>query len=181
VKFLPSAFDGVIVVEPDVFHDGRGFFLETYHAEKYAAGGISAVFVQDNHSRSVRGTVRGMHAQRQHPQGKLVRALSGAILDVVVDIRRGSPNFLRWLSFELSADNFRQVYVPPGYAHGLCVVSETAELEYKCTDFYDPRDELRIAWNDPQIGIRWPVRDPSLSAADRAARTIAEQLELLPP
>jgi len=153
VKFINTPFDGVILIEPDVFRDERGFFLETFHAAKYHEGGVDARFVQDNHSRSARGTIRGLHAQRRHPQGKLVRALTGSIFDVVVDIRRGSPNYLRWLSFELSGDNFRQLYIPPGYAHGLCVTSDFAELEYKCTDFYDPHDELRIAWNDPQIGV----------------------------
>jgi dTDP-4-dehydrorhamnose 3,5-epimerase len=180
VKFLPTRFDGVVVVEPDVFRDGRGFFLETFHAAKYAQGGIDVKFVQDNHSRSTRGTIRGLHAQRLHPQGKLIRAVAGSIFDVVVDIRRGSDSYLHWLSFELSADNFRQLYVAPGYAHGICVASEFAEIEYKCTDFYDPRDELRIAWNDPQIAIQWPAPEPTLSAADRDARKIADQLDLLP-
>jgi len=180
VKFSATRFAGVKVIEPEVFRDGRGFFLETFHAEKYAAGGIDVKFVQDNHSRSGYGTIRGLHAQRLHPQGKLVRCLSGAIFDVVVDIRRGSPSYLEWLSFELSAENFRQLYVPAGYAHGICIVSEVAEIEYKCTDFYYPQDELRIAWNDPAIGIAWPLREPRLSAADAAARPIAEQLERLP-
>lgn len=180
MKFLPTAFDGLIVIEPDVFRDERGFFLESFHARKYAEGGIDARFVQDNHSRSARGTIRGLHTQRLHPQGKLVRALNGSILDVVVDIRRGSANYLRWLAFDLSGDNFRQLYIPPGYAHGVCVISESAELEYKCTDFYDPRDELRIAWNDPQINVQWPVREPSLSPADRNALTIEDQIDLLP-
>jgi dTDP-4-dehydrorhamnose 3,5-epimerase len=180
VKFLPTRFDGVVVVEPNVFHDGRGFFLETFHAAKYAQGGIDVKFVQDNHSRSARGTIRGLHAQRIHPQGKLVRAVAGSIFDVVVDIRRGSSRYLRWLSFELSADNFRQLYVPPGYAHGICITSEFAEIEYKCTDFYDPHDELRIAWNDPQIAIEWPSREPTLSAADRDAKTIEDQIDRLP-
>jgi dTDP-4-dehydrorhamnose 3,5-epimerase len=180
VKFINTPFDGVIVIEPDVFRDERGFFLETFHAAKYGEGGVDARFVQDNHSRSARGTIRGLHAQRHHPQGKLVRALTGSIFDVVVDIRRGSPNYLRWLSFELSGDNFRQLYIPPGYAHGLCVTSDFAELEYKCTDFYDPRDELRIAWNDPHIGVQWPVREPALSPKDRDAPRIEEQIDLLP-
>lgn len=180
MKFLPTALDGVIVVEPDVYRDDRGFFLETFHAAKYAQGGIDARFVQDNHSRSARGTIRGLHAQQHHPQGKLVRVLTGSVFDVVVDIRRGSVNYLRWLSFDLSGDNFRQVYVPPGYAHGICITSEFAEVEYKCTDFYDPRDELRIAWDDPAIGIAWPVQSPLLSAADRAAQPIASVHDRLP-
>lgn len=180
MKFLPTRFDGVVLIEPDVFRDERGFFLETFHAAKYAQGGIDVKFVQDNHSRSTIGTIRGLHAQRIHPQGKLVRALAGSILDVVVDIRRGSASYLRWLSFELSADNFRQLYIPPGYAHAVCVTSEFAEIEYKCTDFYDPRDELRIAWNDPRIAVQWPVREPFLSAADRDARRVEDQIDLLP-
>ena len=180
MKFLPTSFDGVIVVETDVFRDERGFFLETFHARKYARGGIDVTFVQDNHSRSAFGTIRGLHAQRFHPQGKLIRVVTGAIFDVVVDIRRGSTNYLRWLSFDLSADNQRQLYSPPGYAHGICVISEFADLEYKCTDFYDPDDELRIAWNDPQIGVRWPVHEPFLSTHDRDARRIEHQLDLLP-
>ncbi len=180
MKFIPTDLAGVTIIEPDVFRDERGFFLETYRADKYAKGGIEVVFTQDNHSRSARGTVRGLHGQRMHPQGKLVRALAGVIFDVVVDIRRGSPTYLKWLSVELSADNFRQVYVPPGFAHGICITSEFAELEYKCTDFYDAGDELRIAWNDPAIGVAWPVREPLLSDQDRDARTLAEQVDLLP-
>lgn len=180
MNFIESELPDVIVVEPDVFHDERGFFLETYHAHKYAARGIRVNFVQDNHSRSCRGTVRGLHAQRAHPQGKLVRALAGTIFDVVVDIRRGSPTYLKWLSVELSADNFRQIYIPPGYAHGVCVLSDVAEIEYKCTDFYDPADELRILWNDSQIGIAWPIQHPILSPKDRAALPLLRQLDDLP-
>jgi dTDP-4-dehydrorhamnose 3,5-epimerase len=180
MKFLPTSLAGVTIVEPDVFRDGRGFFLETYRADKYGQGGIDARFVQDNHSRSVHGTIRGLHAQRRHPQAKLVRALAGAIVDVVVDIRQGSMTYLQWISLELSADNFRQLYVPAGYAHGICVISEVAEIEYKCTDYYDPEDELRIIWNDPSIGIKWPIAAPILSPKDRSALTLKEQIELLP-
>ncbi len=180
MKFLPTRLEGVIVVEPDVFHDGRGFFLETYREDKYRAGGIDARFIQDNHSRSVRGTIRGLHAQRRHPQAKLVRALAGAIADVVVDIRRGSSTYLQWISMELSAENFRQLYVPAGYAHGICVISEFAEIEYKCSDYYDPEDEMRILWNDPSIGVVWPVATPILSPKDSAARPLEEQIDLLP-
>ena len=169
MAFIKRELAGVVVVEPDVFHDDRGFFLETYRAERYCANGIDVRFVQDNHSRSCRHTVRGLHAQRTRPQGKLVRVLAGTIWDVAVDIRRRSPTYLKWLSIELSAENFRQIYVPPGYAHAVCVLSKFAEIEYKCTDFYDPSDELRIQWNDPQIAIAWPVVEPILSAKDRAA------------
>jgi dTDP-4-dehydrorhamnose 3,5-epimerase len=180
LKFIDAGLDGVIVIEPDVYRDERGFFVETYRADKYSEAGLSLKFVQDNQSRSVRGTIRALHAQRNAPQGKLVRAVSGAILDVVVDIRRFSPTFLKWISVELSADNFRQIYVPPGFAHGICIVSEVAEIAYKCTDYYDPADELRIIWNDPAIGIKWPVLTPILSAKDRDAQTLAAQMDLLP-
>ena len=180
MKFLTTPLPGVIVVEPDVFHDPRGFFFETYHANKYRDAGITPTFVQDNHSRSTRGTLRGMHAQRLHPQGKLVRVLLGEVFDVAVDIRRGSPTFLKWFGVTLSAENFRQCYVPPGFAHGFVVTSEVAEFEYKCTDFYEPADELRILWNDPAIGIAWPIPDPVLSDKDRNARPIAELMEQLP-
>jgi dTDP-4-dehydrorhamnose 3,5-epimerase len=180
VKFLPTKLAGVTIVEPDVFNDGRGFFLETYRADKYRQGGIEAQFLQDNHSRSVKGTIRGLHAQRCHPQAKLVRALGGAIVDVVVDIRRGSLTFLQWIAVELSARNFRQLFVPIGYAHGICVISEFAEIEYKCTDYYYPEDELRIIWNDPSIGIEWPTATPLLSAKDRQASPLNDQLNLLP-
>jgi dTDP-4-dehydrorhamnose 3,5-epimerase len=180
MKFVPTSFSNVIIIEPDLFRDGRGFFLETFRRDKYARGGIDCEFLQDNQSRSTRNTIRGLHAQRQHPQAKLVRAVTGSILDVVVDIRRGSPSYLKWIAVELSADNFRQIYVPPGFAHGICITSELADIEYKCTDYYDPTDELRIAWDDPSIGIRWPVEKPILSEKDRQARPIANQMELLP-
>ena len=180
MNFTPTALTGVIVVEPDVFRDERGFFLETFSRAKYARGGIDCEFLQDNHSRSQRNTIRGLHAQRQHPQGKLVRVLSGAILDVVVDIRRDSPSYLKWISVELSADNFRQIYVPPGFAHGICITGDVADIEYKCTDYYDPNDELRIAWNDPAIGIRWPIENPILSDKDRQAPNLEDQQEFRP-
>jgi len=180
MKFLPTSLEGVTIIEPDVFRDGRGFFLETYRADKYRQGGIDARFVQDNHSRSVKDTIRGLHAQRRHPQAKLVRALAGTIVDVVVDIRRGSSTYLQWISLQLSAENFLQLYVPAGFAHGICVISECAEIEYKCTDYYDPEDELRIAWNDPSIRVKWPVAAPVLSRKDSAARTLKEQIGLLP-
>lgn len=180
MKFIATKLPGVTVINPDVFLDDRGFFLESWRADKYAAGGIDVTFVQHNHSRSARGTVRGLHAQRTHPQGKLVRVLAGAVFDVVVDIRRGSPTWLKWISCELSAKNFRQLYVPRRYAHGICVTSEFADLEYQCTDFYDPYDELRIIWNDPSIGVRWPVSEPTLSGKDREAATLTAQLDQLP-
>ncbi len=181
MKFLSTALPGVVVVEPQVHRDARGFFLETWHARRYAEGGIPATFVQDNHSRSRSRTLRGLHAQRHRPQGKLVRVVLGEIYDVAVDIRRGSPSFARFVAERLSAENFRQVYVPPGFAHGFAVLSEVAEIEYKCTDFYDRDDEITVAWNDPAIGIPWPVDEPVLSEKDRTAKTLAEMGALLPP
>ncbi|MBU6283669.1 dTDP-4-dehydrorhamnose 3,5-epimerase [bacterium] len=180
MKFVATELSGVIVVEPDVYRDPRGFFLETYRADRWAEGGVDATFVQDNHSRSVRGTLRGLHAQLSRPQAKLVRVIQGSIVDVVVDVRRGSPTFRRWIAVEISADNFRQIYVPVGFAHGLCVTSDTAEVEYKCSDLYDPADELRLLWNDPEIGIRWPVEDPILSDKDRSALPLSAWMDRLP-
>ena len=180
MEFLPTELPGVIVVVPKVFRDDRGFFVETYHQARYAAHGIDATFVQDNHSRSVKGTVRGLHAQLRRPQAKLVRVLAGEIYDVVVDVRRGSPTFKRWIGVVLSSDNFRQIYVPPGFAHGLSGLSDHAEVEYKCSDCYDPGDELRLLWNDPEIGVDWGVGAPILSEKDQAALPLASWLDRLP-
>jgi dTDP-4-dehydrorhamnose 3,5-epimerase len=157
------------VVEPVVHRDARGFFLETYHRDKYAAGGITAAFVQDNHSRSVRGTLRGLHAQVARPQGKLIRVVEGEIHDVALDIRRGSPTYGRSVGVRLAGDDFRQLWIPPGFAHGFCVLSEVAHVEYKCTELYDPADEISILWNDPDLAIAWPLRDPIVSAKDSRA------------
>lgn len=168
MRFRPTELPDVILVEPDVHRDQRGFFLETYHARKYAEGGVPGPFVQDNHSRSVEGTLRGLHAQRNHPQGKLVRAVEGEMFDVAVDIRPSSPTFGRWVGVRLSGENFRQLYIPPGFAHGFCVLSDVVHVEYKCTDFYRPEDEIGVAWDDPEIGIAWPLTDPVISAKDRA-------------
>jgi dTDP-4-dehydrorhamnose 3,5-epimerase len=172
MKFVETALPGVLVVEPDVHRDPRGFFLETFHAAKYRAGGIAFDFVQDNHSRSARGTLRGLHAQRQRPQGKLVRAVRGEIFDVAVDIRKGSPAFGKWVGVALSEENFRQLWVPPGFAHGFCVVSEIAEVEYKCTALYDAADEIGARWDS--AGIEWPVREPLLSKKDAALPALAD-------
>ena len=180
MRFVPTALPEVIVVEPEVHRDGRGFFLETYHADKYRAGGIEGPFVQDNHSRSVAGTVRGLHLQVRRPQGKLVRVIEGEILDVAVDVRRGSPTFGRWVGVTISADNFKQCFVPQGFAHGFCVVSPVAQVEYKCTDVYDPADEIGVAWNDPALGITWPVAQPGLSDRDRSHQPLAQVMDLLP-
>ena len=181
MRFLPQVLPGVIVVEPDVHRDDRGFFFESYHARRYGEAGISPVFVQDNHSRSVRATLRGLHARRSRPEGKLVRVLRGEIFDVAVDLRRASPTFGRWTGVVLSETNFRQVYIPPGCAHGYCVTGDCAEVAYKCTEHYDPDDEITLFWNDPGLRIDWPVRDPILSPRDRAGRLLAELVDLLPP
>lgn len=184
MKFLPTAIPEVIVVEPQVFRDGRGFFLEVYHQKKFEEGGLPGTFVQDNHSHSIRGTLRGLHAQLRNPQGKLVRAVVGEIFDVAVDIRPGSPTFGRWVGETLSGENFRQLWVPPGFAHGFCVLSETAHVQYKCTELYDREDEIAVLWNDPQIGIEWPANDlgePLLSPKDAAAPPLAKILHQLSP
>jgi dTDP-4-dehydrorhamnose 3,5-epimerase len=179
MKFLSTKLRGVTLIEPDVHRDQRGFFLEAFHAEKYRAGGIAAAFVQDNHSSSVKNTLRGLHLQTRKPQGKLVRVLKGEIWDVVADIRPDSPTFKVWEGFSLTSDNFRQIYVPPGYVHGFVVISETAEVEYKCTDFYDPGGELGVRWNDPDLAIAWPVQQPVLSAKDAALPTLQEAVARL--
>jgi dTDP-4-dehydrorhamnose 3,5-epimerase len=174
MKFQETELPGVIVIEPAVFEDDRGFFMETHHRDKFREAGITLPFVQDNHSRSTQGTLRGLHFQEPHAQGKLVRAVNGAIFDVAVDIRRGSPHFGRWVGVELTSENRKQMWVPPGFAHGLLVVSETADVFYKCTDVYAPDDEHIIAWNDPDIGIDWPSTEPHLSERDAGALPLAE-------
>jgi dTDP-4-dehydrorhamnose 3,5-epimerase len=179
VKFLPCRIPEVILLEPRVWRDDRGFFLETYHQRKFEDGGLPGSFVQDNHSYSVRGTLRGLHAQLRKPQGKLVHAVQGEIFDVAVDTRPDSSTFGEWVSEILSGDNLRQLYVPPGFAHGFCVLSESAHVLYKCTELYDPKDEIVIAWNDPRIGIPWPIETPLLSPRDAAAKKLEEILPLL--
>ena len=180
MKFIDTALKGVVLIEPDVFDDPRGYFLETYHAGKYAGGGIPGPFVHDNFSHSVRGTLRGLHYQLRHAQGKLVMALEGRIFDVAVDIRKGSPTFTQWVGVELSGENKRQLYIPPGFAHGFCVLSDTADVLYKCTDVYAPQDERGIIWNDPALGIKWPVADPLLSKKDGAYQRLSEMVGALP-
>jgi dTDP-4-dehydrorhamnose 3,5-epimerase len=180
VNVVPTALEGVVIIEPRVFTDARGFFFESYHADRYTQAGLPAQFVQDNHSCSSPGTLRGLHFQLRYPQGKLVRVLRGAIFDVAVDIRRGSPTFGHWVGVVLSAENKKQLYVPPGYAHGFCVPEEPSEVEYKCTDFYVPDDERGVAWNDPAIGITWPVRSPLLSDRDRAFAPLSRDRADLP-
>ena len=180
MRFIETKFKGVTLIEPDVHEDRRGLFVELYHARKYAKGGIAGPFVQDNFSRSVRGTLRGLHYQLTRPQGKLVSVVEGAIFDVSVDIRLGSPTFGQWLGIELSVANKRQVYIPPGFAHGFCVVSDTAGVVYKCTDLYSPEGERGIIWNDPAIGVAWPVSNPLLSSKDQAYKSLSESKADLP-
>jgi dTDP-4-dehydrorhamnose 3,5-epimerase len=169
VRVLATELPGVLLLEPRSFEDARGSFMEVFHAGRYAEVGIPRAFVQDNLSRSVQGTLRGLHFQEPHGQGKLVQVLAGAVHDVVVDVRRGSPTFGRWTAMELSADNRLQLWVPPGFAHGFCVLSERADFFYKCTDFYAPASERSIAWNDPELAIPWPLSSPLLSPKDAAA------------
>jgi len=173
-RFLRQAIADVIVVEPDVHRDARGFFLETYHRDRYAEGGIGDAFVQDNHSLSERGTLRGLHAQVAQPQGKLVRCVEGEVFDVAVDVRPASPTFGKHVGATLSDRDLRQLWIPPGFAHGFCVLSERAQVEYKCTALYAPGDEITIAWDDPQIAIAWPVTEPRLSEKDRRGLSLAE-------
>jgi len=180
MKFLPTRLPGVLIIEPDVFRDERGWFLETYHVPKYQAGGIPLSFVQDNYSSSVRGTLRGLHAQISRPQGKLVRVVRGEIFDVAVDIRRGSPTFASWESVLLTAENFKQIYIPPGFAHGFCVLSDSADVEYKCTDVYTPGDEIALIWNDQQVAIQWPLTSPILSPKDAAGQSLEALRDKLP-
>jgi dTDP-4-dehydrorhamnose 3,5-epimerase len=178
MKLLPTDHPELLLIEPDVHRDARGFFLETYHARRYAELGIPDVFVQDNHSRSGRAVLRGLHYQLDHPQGKLVRVVSGRIFDVAVDIRKGSPYFGHCTGVELSGENQLQLYIPPGFAHGFCVLSEQVDFLYKCTDYYMPGDEYGIAWNDPALAIAWPEMDYLLSDKDRHYPVLAEARHL---
>ena len=174
MKVTPTELPEVLLIEPRVFGDARGFFLETFQAERYSAAGVAGAFLQDNLSRSAKGTLRGLHFQEPRAQGKLVLVLRGAVWDVAVDVRRGSPRFGRWVGLELSEENRRQLWIPPGFAHGFCVLSETADFFYKCTALYAPETERAVRWDDPALAIRWPVAAPLLSAKDRAAPTLAE-------
>ena len=168
MRVIDTALDGVRVLEPRIFRDSRGFFLETWRADRFAAAGIRDVFVQDNHSRSVGRTLRGLHWQWRRPQAKLVRAVAGTIYDVVVDVRRASPTFGKWIGVELDAEMFQSLYIPIGFAHGFCVLSEFADVEYKCSDVYDPEGESGLLWNDPAVAIEWPIVSPLLSEKDRS-------------
>jgi len=171
MRFLPTAIPEVIVVEPQVFGDERGFFMETYHRARFTAAGLDVDFVQDNHSRSVKGTLRGLHYQIQQAQGKLVRVVQGAVFDVAVDMRRSSPTFGLWVGEILSAENKRQLWVPPGFAHGFYVLSDSADFVYKCTALYAPEHERCVRWDDAELAIAWPLADgaaPLVSAKDAA-------------
>lgn len=173
MNVLPCDIPGPLLIEPAVFGDTRGFFTESWSRARYAAAGIDHDFVQDNFSLSRRGTLRGLHFQNPHAQGKLVSVWQGEVWDVAVDLRRDSPTFRRWIGVTLSADNKRQFWVPPGFAHGFVVTSESALFHYKCTAAYSPADERAIRWDDPDLGIQWPVTEPILSARDAAAPTLA--------
>jgi dTDP-4-dehydrorhamnose 3,5-epimerase len=180
MRFADTEVAGAIVIDPVVHRDPRGFFLETFHADKYAAAGLPSLFVQDNHSLSAGGTLRGLHMQILKPQGKLVRVIEGEIWDVALDVRPESPTFMRWTAATLSAGNFRQLYIPPGCAHGFYVVSPVAQVQYKCTELYDAADEIGIAWNDPEAAIPWPIQsEPLLSARDQANRPLRQVLSIV--
>ena len=176
MKVHETALAGVLIIEPRVFRDERGFFVETYHAERYAASGIAAQFVQDNHSRSQFGTLRGLHWQWRRPQGKLVRVIEGEIFDIAVDVRPESETFGRWVGVALSDSDFRQLYIPPGFAHGFCVTSPVAQVEYKCTDVYDPEGERGLPWDDEDLAIDWPLTGaPMLSGRDSQHPRLRDQ------
>lgn len=174
MKVVETKLPGVLVIEPRVFGDPRGFFVETYNAERYHEAGLTMQFVQDNVSLSSRGVLRGLHMQSPRPQGKLIMAITGEIFDVAVDLRVGSPTFGQWESCILSGETKRQFWIPPGLAHGFCVLSEEALVLYKCTDTYQPNDERTIAWNDPDLGVDWPIATPSLSKRDAQAPRFAD-------
>ena len=180
MNLVATTLDGVIVLEPRIFSDERGFFLETYNLARLAGSPLEIPFNQDNHSRSTAGVIRGLHYQLRNPQGKLVHVARGAILDVAVDIRIGSPTFGRWTAVELNDENLRSLWIPPGFAHGFCVLSPVADVMYKCTTVYDPSDDHGVAWNDPLIGIEWPVSAPVVSSKDIGWETLSENRADLP-
>ncbi|THE54292.1 dTDP-4-dehydrorhamnose 3,5-epimerase [Enterobacter bugandensis] len=167
MNIIKTKLDGLLIIEPKVFGDDRGFFYETYHEQRYKNAGIKESFVQDNRSRSTGNVLRGLHFQKRKPQGKLVTVTAGTVFDVAVDLREDSPTFGQYESIILSGDNRLQFYIPPGFAHGFCVLSDIADFQYKCTDFYDPTDEGGIIWNDNSININWPISEPNLSLKDK--------------
>lgn len=176
MKFIECAIPGPLVIEPAVYGDDRGFFTESWNARTFVQAGLDLTFVQDNHSRSARGVLRGLHFQNPNPQGKLVRVVSGSVWDVAVDIRRSSPSFGRWVGVELSAENKRMFWIPPGFAHGFLSLEDGTDFLYKCTDFYDPASEHSLLWNDPVLGIDWPLDglEVQVSAKDRAGKPLSE-------
>lgn len=175
MKITPTDIPDVLIIEPKVFGDERGFFYESYNQRAMLAAGITAEFVQDNHSRSARGVLRGLHYQTQHTQGKLVRVISGSVYDVAVDLRKSSSTFGRWVGIELSADNKRMAWIPPGFAHGFVVTSDDAEFLYKTTDYWAPEFERSLLWNDPALGIIWPITgEPTIAAKDAAGLPLAQ-------
>ena len=174
MNVIVTDFPGLVVLEPRKFEDERGFFMETFHGERFKVAGLPIHFPQDNHSLSHENVIRGLHYQIEHPQGKLVRAVRGEVYDVAVDLRRNSPRFGRWFGIYLTERNRKQVYIPPGFAHGFCAVSDEAEVVYKCTDVYHPAGERTILWNDPQLAIRWPVAEPILAEKDRRGLRFCE-------
>jgi len=175
MKATESGIKGVYTIEPDVYKDDRGFFMETFHIERYRKLlGINFDFVQDNISRSSKNVLRGMHFQRNYPQGKIVKASRGEILDVIVDLRKDSPTYGTWESFKLSEQNKLQVWIPPGFAHGFLVMSDSADFEYKCTEYYHPEDEHCLMWNDPEVKIDWPTNDPILSEKDKKGLSLKD-------
>ncbi len=174
VSFKKTAIPEVLICELEIFSDQRGFFVETFHREKYATGGMSKPFVQDNYSHSIQTTLRGLHYQLHQPQAKLVSAIRGFIFDVAVDIRRGSPTFGKWVGTILSEENGRQLYIPEGFAHGFCVLSDSADVLYKCTNFYAPDDEYGILWSDPAIDIEWPIKNPLISTKDQQNKALVD-------
>lgn len=174
MQVIATGIEDVKIVEPQVFQDKRGFFLETYHVGRFSSAGLADVFVQDNLSHSVKNTLRGLHFQVTHPQAKLIQVISGEIFDVAVDIRRASPTFGRWVSVHLSEHNKRQVFIPEGFAHGFCVLSDSARVFYKCSDFYDPDDEGGLLWSDPAIAIDWPIVHPIVSEKDAGLPVISD-------
>ena len=174
MKILPSSLPEILIIEPSVFQDERGFFMETYQQRRYTEAGIESIFVQDNLSRSVHGTLRGLHYQVKHAQAKLIQVIEGTIFDVALDIRRGSPYFGQWTSVHLSDENKRQLFLPEGFAHGFCVLSESAQVVYKCTDFYAAEDEGGVLWSDPTLAIAWPISEPLLSEKDSQLPCLAD-------
>lgn len=175
MKVIQTKLEGVIIIEPKLFGDQRGFFVESYNQRRYEENGILDTFVQDNHSRSAKGVLRGLHFQKQKPQGKLIQVTHGEMYDVAVDVNPDSKTFSQWVGVKLNSENHTQVYIPPGYAHGFVVLSESADFHYKCTEFYDPADEAGIIWNDETINIDWPIKKPILSEKDQKLPTLIQQ------